>query len=141
MQAMQALKDYNIVPIESEVPIICEHIDLATSIDIIGLNKSTNAPVLISIKTGYNNNIQKKTIQKMNTPLHEIDNCPLNHHQLQGLIERYILKREYNITINDYFILYLNHDIFGNYKMMKMESWCKNDKLCEDVLLKIKQMK
>ena len=139
-QAMQALKDYNIVPIESEVPIISKTIDYGTALDIVGKCKNTGKYVIISIKTGYyNNTVNKSTIENMSPPLQDITNSPYNHHQLQALIERAIVKYDYNTTIDDYYILYLDNDVFGNYKMVKMENWCKQDALCLKIFRILKE--
>lgn len=139
-QAMQALKDYNIIPIESEVPIISKTIDYGTALDIVGKCKNTGKYVIISIKTGYyNNTVNKSTIENMSQPLQDITNSPYNHHQLQALVERAIVKYDYNTTIADYYILYLDNDVFGNYKMVKMENWCKQDALCLKIFRILKE--
>lgn len=142
-QALDTMKAYNITPIDSEVPIISNKMNLGTSIDVVGMinnphDNTKSRPVIISLKTGYRNTMNTKTFENMSSPVSHLDNSPYNHHQLQGLVERYILKKEYNMQIDDYFIFYLGNEIGTNEcKPYKLESWCFDDKLCDKIFEKM----
>lgn len=137
VDAVSTLKRYGITLLDAEVSIYSKLLNSATSLDIIGYIKKNdiNTPIIISIKTGYNNILFKdKTIANMDKPLTFIENNPYNHHQLQALLERYILKKEYNFIVDDFYVFYVDHTHSGEHLLHKLENWCKDDSLCEQIV-------
>lgn len=137
VDAISIMKRHGIKLIDAEIPIYSNILKSATSLDVIGsiIKDDIERPVVVSIKTGYNDVLFKdKTITNMDNPLTLIDNNPYNHHQLQALFERMILKKEYDITVDDFYILYLDHTSIGDHIMYKLENWCKNDSLCNQIV-------
>jgi hypothetical protein len=119
------------------VSIYSKLLNSATSLDIIGSIKKNDVtkPIIISIKTGYNNILFKdKTIVNMDNPLTFIENNPYNHHQLQALLERYILKKEYNFIVDDFYVFYVDHTHTNEHLLHKLENWCKDETLCEQIV-------
>lgn len=138
-QAISALSDYNIIPLDSEIPILSNKLKIGTAVDILGHTVGVNNRLLISIKTGYNKTLTSHTLLNMNNPLNSVLNHPLNHHQLQVVVEKQILKDDYNINISDAYILYLGHDISGNYHMHKViDDWCFNEQLISNIFDTVK---
>jgi hypothetical protein len=54
------------------------------------------------------------------------------------MMERYILKRDYNILFEDYKILYLGFEKDGSHRIEDLDKWCYDDKICESVFEKMR---
>lgn len=136
-QAFQVFKQLEFTPLDAEVMILSETARFCTQLDVIGYKwygTSKQRSVIISIKTGYSDNFDKSKGNKMMLePLNSLLSTAQNHNQLQGMLERYILKKEYGVHFDDYYIIYLGHKKDGSAHIETLAPWCTSEDMCEKV--------
>lgn len=136
-QAFSVFKNLEFTPLNAEIIILSKIGKFCTQLDVIG-NRFHGTPkqrsTIISIKTGYSTEYDKcKGNSRMNAPLDFLLSTARNHNQLQGMLERYILRHEYGITFDDYFIVYLGHSQTGEPHVEELDKWCLSDDICKQV--------
>lgn len=107
--AIRFLKNKGWRPVCSELALFSPEFDLATRIDILCATMQREY-VLVSIKTGYSGLDKEKARFKFRKPLDSLDDTQRIRHQLQLLIEKLILERNYQMPILRCGVLYVNSD-------------------------------
>jgi hypothetical protein len=95
------------IPVASELMVYDEELKIATAIDLIVLEVTTQKMFFIELKTGYENEEYgiHPTDKGMSKPLNKIANCPQNRHQLQLLMTLLIVQRGHKFKPDGAFIL------------------------------------
>lgn len=121
LDALQLFSEHSLVPRASEL--IIAHGPIATRLDV--LCERNGAFVCVSIKTGYSSDLYRNPGIKMRAPLDRLNDSPQNRNQLQALVEVCILREEYHIDLEDYWILYLGyHKTTGLHRLeRKRDMW------------------
>jgi hypothetical protein len=95
-----ALEKWGLIPIDSEHPVADMAINVASAVDIICRNER-NELVLIEVKTGMDNYIQKGN-STLQGPLSGIfNNCPLHQAFLQLIMTAEMMKQTSGLYISD----------------------------------------
>jgi hypothetical protein len=95
------------IPIVSELQIWDEDLRIATSIDLIALDLNTGKVILLELKTGYEGESYGPLPNdpKFPKPLDSVTNCPMFRHMLQLLVTDMILRKKYNVALDEMYIL------------------------------------
>jgi hypothetical protein len=128
---LDTLQTYRWIPFRSELHVVCKHMNLVTSVDLLCLNPVISADtdaqlatrynnVIVSWKTGYKDiETQQKiptgtsssaTENFMREPLIHIPDNERERNQLQLLCEYLILTRCYKLDIHKCIIVYISCD-------------------------------
>lgn len=122
----EKLKELNIEPIATEIPIYNKSGGFCTRLDMIG-RQNGHTPLIISLKTGHSTGFNRDSRNTFfDEPFEDISSTSQNINQLQSLAEYQILKREYNLPFTKYLIIYLGKK--STLKSKKLESTIKNSK-------------
>jgi len=110
LQAFEKMDSLGITPEDAEVPIYCNG-GFCTKLDVVGYRwKGTRrqTSTIISIKTGYTIGYDRDSRGSVfYEPFEDLKCTSKNKNQLQALAELCILKYDYGMTFEDYFIFYL----------------------------------
>lgn len=106
---LRVVKEKGWAPLRSELGIYSPEMNLATQIDLLCMNEELQF-ILVSIKTGYAQYAKENKTFTFKSPLEDIWDTRKNRHQLQLLIEKLILERNYKITISHAEVIYVNSD-------------------------------
>ena len=137
---MDTLRDLDLTPFASEIPVFSSIANVCTQLDMVCYrwwkDPDRRRSVVISLKTGYaSGHDRTPSGETMRGPLARVESCPKNHNQVQGACERFILKDEYDIPFDDYFIIYLGHGQEGNDVLIEnLTHWATNDDTCRLIL-------
>ena len=133
----------NLTPFASEVPVFSSIANACTQLDVVCYrwrkDPDKRRSVVISLKTGYaSGHDRSPSGETMRGALSGVESCPKNHNQVQGACERFLLKEEYGIEFDDYFIVYLGHGRDGNGVLIEnLTHWATNDETCGSILREI----
>lgn len=100
------VKDW--IPVYSEFFIWDSSIRIATSIDLLLVSMDSMMPVLVELKTGYENEKYSDPLlfpAFENPLLRSLPNSPMNRHMLQLSVMQIILEKKYKIKIKNCYIL------------------------------------
>lgn len=103
------IKQKGWAPLRSELGIYSPDLNVATQVDLLCMNEDLQY-ILISLKTGYSKFIKENETFKFRAPLDDVWDTRKNRHQLQLLIEKLILERNYKIEISQCAVMYVNSD-------------------------------
>jgi len=125
LAAKKFLQDYEIVCEQTEIPIVSTAADCCTSLDMIGTkfkNTKNARSVIISWKTGYCIDYDKNPSEEgLSHPFEKYQSTPQHHNQIQAILEYKILREEYNIKFDDYYIVYLRHSKNEEYHVERLQ--------------------
>ena len=105
------IKDKGWIPIHSELAIVSHTIMVATRVDLVCWDPSTERFVLVSWKTGYSNVATQmtsvdETTRHMKPPLDAIASNARECNQAQLMLEYLILTKEYQLDIGCALVIY-----------------------------------
>lgn len=128
-QAIKKLNEMKITVEDAEVPVISHSTRMATRLDLVGTRwkgETGERSVIISIKTGYAFPGDKGELEGnvMEHPFDKIPNTFANQNQLQGACEVAMLKNDYRIEFDDYYLLYLGKP---KATVERLEKWAKSE--------------
>lgn len=115
------------IPFSSEFAIYDEDSKVATAIDILVFDIRKNEMIMLELKTGYETEEYGELEEDERMDMINIKNSPRNRHSLQLLWMVLILKKKYDIKIDDALIL----RILPKQKvamLLPLEKWCMKKK-------------
>lgn len=95
-----------IVPVATEVPIVCEKRGFATRIDFMGKQDGT-LTVKISLKTGHDYATFDSSIHRLNSPYDKIPATYRVLNQIQSLYEDTVLYQDYGLRFDKSYVVYV----------------------------------
>jgi hypothetical protein len=131
--AIKKLAQMKITVEGAEVPVVSHSTRIATRLDLVGTrwrNEPGERSVIISIKTGYAFPGDKGECEEnfLRSPFHEIPNTFANQNQLQGICEKALLRTDYGIEFDDYFLFYLGkQNGKAECKVERLLPWAKRE--------------
>lgn len=99
-----------LVPFNTEKEIVCLDADLAGSIDLILFEPATGKHHIVDHKRSDKLKRGLRGFGKMRAPLNHLDDCDGASYALQTSIYRYILERDYGMTIGELVLLSIHPD-------------------------------
>jgi hypothetical protein len=114
---LQVIKDKGWVPVRSELAVVSHTIGVATRVDLVCLDPTTDRFVLVSWKTGYKNAPTQmssagasESDARMKPPLAHVPDNERERNQAQLLCEYLILTRDYGMDVSRALIVYIRFD-------------------------------
>lgn len=96
-----------------------EEYDIASAVDHLFVNKLTGGLVLVDYKTNSDIHKNEKYAKNMKVPLNHLKDTTLNHYYLQISIYKYLIEKYTDLTIDEYFIVYMSENI-KNYEIIEV---------------------
>lgn len=95
------------VPVASELAVYDEDIGVATSVDVLALDTNTAEMVLIEVKTSYEATCfdSHPSDPRMEEPLGQLRDCPLQRAVLQALVTCLIVEKKYHVVPDRCFVV------------------------------------
>lgn len=95
------------IPIASEFNVFDETLHMATAIDLLLVDTINWELVLVELKTGFDGESYEAhpTDEFFGYPFQELENCPMNRHQLQLLFQKLLLKKRYDYDVKQCYVL------------------------------------
>ena len=93
--------------------------DIASAVDSLFINKSTNGLVLVDYKTNSNIHKNEKYAKDMKAPLQHLKDFTLNHYAIQLSIYRYLIETYAKIDIEEMFIVWFSENN-DNYEIINV---------------------
>lgn len=103
---------------------------VATAIDIVVFEKTTNKMILLELKTGYESEEYgaHPDDPMFPSPFDKYANCPKNRHMLQVMGMKEILSRQYHIHVDESYILRILPNSNSRAVVVKLAPWAKEKK-------------
>jgi hypothetical protein len=92
-----ASKQWSIVG--CQVPVACKNTRIATSIDIVCMDTSTQCFILVECKSGFDSYYEVGSGHHMQHPFHTWDDSPFHQHQLQVVSGKVLFVYTYDIPV------------------------------------------
>jgi len=100
----------------SEVIIYCENLKIAGTIDLIVYDKLNKVYHILDWKTSKSVSSESYKMKKGNKPeTEDLLDSKFNHYALQLSLYRYLLEKNYDITIDDQIIVHIDNDSVHGY--------------------------
>ena len=120
-QANNFYQDYQdrLEHLADEFVVGSEEYDIASAIDHLFINKLTGGLVLADYKTNSDIHKNERYAKDMKVPLNHLKDTTLNHYAIQISIYKYLVEKYTNLTINEFFIVYMSENI-DNYEIIEV---------------------
>jgi len=126
------------IPIASEFNVFDETLHMATAIDLLLVDTINWELVLVELKTGFDGESYEAhpTDEFFGYPFQELENCPMNRHQLQLLFQKLLLKKRYDYDVKQCYVLRASarENKLLSYPMIGWSKKTKNQKAFYDHL-------
>ena len=119
-----SIKGWSIVA--TEFPISDDACRVATAIDILAYDSQKGNLLLLEVKTGYESEEYgvHQNDKGFPSPFHKIANCPRNRHMLQLMGMKELLQKQYQVTIDEAYIVRVLPRCKSKVTLISMSKWC-----------------
>lgn len=97
------------LPVAAEYPVWDEYLHLASSIDLVMVDKPNGRLITVELKTGYEDQcygpLPNGKDWKMQGPMSELSDCPMNRHMLQLAMCNLILRKRYGVQVGASYVI------------------------------------
>lgn len=140
-QAVAKLAEMRLTVEDAEIPVISHSARLATRLDLVGTRwkgKKNARSAVVSIKTGYAfpGDRGEREEPFLRPPFEKVPNTFENQNQLQGACEVAMLRSDYGIEFDDYFVLYLGRG--PSPIVERLKPWAKSEKTAKKMMQVLK---
>ncbi len=118
MKALKWLKENNLKPLFSELPVCDIDTMIGTAVDMICENKKGEL-IAIEWKTGMDNCFSEHKNVRLNIPFFNLFDCPRDHAFLQLAMTCFFLRKEFKLPISKAYVVHIYTNNCNGYELDK----------------------